>query len=51
MILLELQWLTMYAILTKIITTGRTEFVLLDVVAQFGHNLAYRVDVNARNNF
>ena len=28
------------------------EFVsLLDVVAQFGHNLAYRVDVNARNNF
>ena len=28
------------------------EFVsLLDVVAQFGHNLAYRVDINARNNF
>lgn len=28
------------------------EFVsLLDVVAQFGHNLAYRVDLNARNNF
>ena len=28
------------------------EFVsLLDVVAQFGHNLAYRVDMNARNNF
>jgi len=29
-----------------------SEFVsLLDVVAQFGHNLAYRVDMNARNNF
>jgi hypothetical protein len=28
------------------------EFIsLLDVVAQFGHNLAYRVDLNARNNF
>ena len=28
------------------------EFVsLLDVVAQFGHNLAYRLDLNARNNF
>ena len=28
------------------------EFVaLLDVVAQFGHNLAYRVDLNTRNNF
>ena len=28
------------------------EFVsLLDVVAQFGHNLAYRVDLSARNNF
>ena len=28
------------------------EFVsLLDVVAQFGHNLAFRVDLNARNNF
>lgn len=28
------------------------EFVsLLDVVAQFGHNLAYRLDMNARNNF
>ena len=28
------------------------EFVaLLDVVAQFGHNLAYRVDLNSRNNF
>lgn len=29
-----------------------SEFVaLLDVVAQFGHNLAYRVDLNSRNNF
>ena len=29
-----------------------SEFVaLLDVVAQFGHNLAFRVDLNARNNF
>jgi len=29
-----------------------SEFVaLLDVVAQFGHNLAYRVDLNTRNNF
>jgi len=28
------------------------EFVaLLDVVAQFGHNLAFRVDLNSRNNF
>ena len=28
------------------------EFVaLLDVVAQFGHNLAFRVDLNTRNNF
>lgn len=28
------------------------EFVaLLDVIAQFGHNLAYRVDLNSRNNF
>ena len=28
------------------------EFVaILDVVAQFGHNLAYRVDLNTRNNF
>lgn len=28
------------------------EFIsLLDVVAQFGHNLAYRVDLSARNNF
>ena len=28
------------------------EFVsLLDVIAQFGHSLAYRVDLNARNNF
>lgn len=28
------------------------EFVaILDVVAQFGHNLAYRVDLNSRNNF
>lgn len=29
-----------------------SEFVaLLDVVAQFGHNLAFRIDLNARNNF
>jgi hypothetical protein len=29
-----------------------SEFVaILDLVAQFGHNLAYRVDLNARNNF
>jgi len=29
-----------------------SEFVaLLDVVAQFGHNLAFRVDLNTRNNF
>lgn len=29
-----------------------SEFVaLLDVVAQFGHNLAYRLDLNSRNNF
>ena len=29
-----------------------SEFVaLLDVVSQFGHNLAYRADLNARNNF
>lgn len=28
------------------------EFVaLLDVVAQFGHNLAFRIDLNTRNNF
>ena len=28
------------------------EFVsLLDVVARFGHALAFRVDINARNNF
>lgn len=28
------------------------EFVsLLDVIAQFGHSLAYRVDLNSRNNF
>lgn len=28
------------------------EFVaLLDVVAQFGHNLAFRIDLNSRNNF
>ena len=28
------------------------EFVaILDLVAQFGHNLAYRVDLNSRNNF
>ena len=28
------------------------EFVaLLDVIAQFGHNLAFRVDLNSRNNF
>lgn len=28
------------------------EFVaLLDVIAQFGHNLAYRLDMNTRNNF
>jgi hypothetical protein len=29
-----------------------SEFVaLLDVVAQMGHNLAFRVDLNSRNNF
>jgi hypothetical protein len=29
-----------------------SEFVaLLDLVAQFGHNLAFRIDLNARNNF
>jgi hypothetical protein len=29
-----------------------SEFVaLLDVIAQFGHNLAYRVELNSRNNF
>lgn len=29
-----------------------SEFVaLLDIVAQFGHNLAFRVDLNSRNNF
>ena len=29
-----------------------SEFVaILDLVAQFGHNLAYRVDLNSRNNF
>lgn len=29
-----------------------SEFVaLLDVVAQFGHNLAFRLDLNARDNF
>lgn len=29
-----------------------SEFVaILDLVAQFGHNLAYRIDLNARNNF
>ena len=38
----------------KITMTGlnHAEFaLLLDVVAQFGHKSAYRVDVNARNNF
>ena len=29
-----------------------SEFVaILDLVAQFGHNLAYRIDLNSRNNF
>lgn len=29
-----------------------SEFVaILDLIAQFGHNLAYRVDLNSRNNF
>jgi hypothetical protein len=29
-----------------------SEFVaILDLIAQFGHNLAYRIDLNSRNNF